>query len=124
MTNETGAGELVRAVCRAWEDLDAGALEPLFTEDGVYDDPLKDGRLTGPRTIREGNAEAMAQLRSCRIDLTHVVEQGTTALAEGRFLSEMTDGRRLDFDFAVVAEAAGGRLRRFAEYFDTRPLLA
>jgi ketosteroid isomerase-like protein len=114
----------VRAVCAAWESLDASALALLFAPEGVYDDPLKAGRLTGPAAIREGNAAAMAQLKSCRIDIDHLLEAGPTALAEGRFDAETADGGRMEFPFALVAELREGTITRLAEYFDTRHLLA
>jgi ketosteroid isomerase-like protein len=131
MTDEasTGAGSLrgpaeaIRAVCAAWESLDPAALASLFSTEGAYDDPLKAGRLTGQEAIREGNASAMSELQSCRIELAVVLEDGPTALAEGRFLAETAGGGRMAFPFALVAEVEGGRISRLAEYFDTRPLV-
>lgn len=117
-----GPSEAIRNVVGAWERLDAAALAELFSGDGVYDDPLKPGRVIGPESIRDSNEIAMAGLRSCRIELGHVVEQGAVAFAEGKFVAELTGGGTLEFLFALVAEVAGGKITRLAEYFDTAPL--
>jgi ketosteroid isomerase-like protein len=116
--------EAVRAVCRAWEELDPVALAALFTRDGIFDDPLKSSRLAGSGAILEGNRAAMAQLRTCRIELRHVLGDGDVAVAEGRFVAELDPDGVMDFPFAMVVELSGGRISRLAEYFDTRPLLA
>ena len=39
------ASEAIRALCAAWERGDPDALADLFSEDGVYEDPLMDGPL-------------------------------------------------------------------------------
>ena len=44
------AGEAIRALCSAWERGDPDALAGLFSEDGVYEDPLMDGPM-GTRSL-------------------------------------------------------------------------
>ncbi len=115
--------QAIREVMRGWERLDPQQVADLFADQGSYDDPLKDGRLVGPRAIREANARAMDDLASCRIDLRHVVETDLVGLAEGEFRATLRAGGTLTFWFAVVLEIADGKVTRLAEYFDTRPLL-
>jgi ketosteroid isomerase-like protein len=118
------AEEALTAICEAWERLDADALAALFTADGVYEDPLKPEPLHGIAAIRDGNAPAMAMLADCAIALGRVLADGSVAFAEGEFRSALREGGRLDFPFALLVEMDGPRVRRVAEYFDTRPLLA
>lgn len=87
-----GAAEAVRAVCRAWEELDPQALADLFAADGIFDDPLKLERLVGPAAVVEGNRVVMGDLRSCRITPSHVAEDGDVGIAEGRFVAELVSG--------------------------------
>ena len=116
--------EAMRAVFAAWEARDADALTPLFCDDGVYLDPLKDGPLVGRDEVVAGNRPAMAALSECAITVTREAEDGDSVLVEGRFASALADGGgRLDFDFMAVATLRGGRIQRLAEYFDTRPLV-
>jgi ketosteroid isomerase-like protein len=117
------AKEALTAVCEAWERLDADALAVLFTADGVYEDPLKPEALHGVAAIRDGNAPAMAVLADCAIELERVLADDSVAFAEGVFRSALREGGRLDFPFALLVEMDGARIRRVAEYFDTRPLL-
>jgi limonene-1,2-epoxide hydrolase len=116
------AKEAIRLVVDAWERLDPAALARLFTQDGVYEDPLKETILRGPGEIEKGNADAMGMLTSCRIELRHLVADGGTALAEGTFAAGTASAGTLDFPFAIVAELEDGKIRRLSEYFDTRPL--
>jgi ketosteroid isomerase-like protein len=116
--------QAIREVMAGWERLDPQQVAELFADHGTYDDPLKDGRLVGPKAILEANAEAMHDLLSCRIELGHVVETDQVALAEGEFVSELRTGGTLAFSFAVVLEVGDGKVTRLAEYFDTRPLRA
>jgi uncharacterized protein (TIGR02246 family) len=118
------ASEAVRALCAAWERGDPDALAELFTADGVYEDPLKDGPIVGREQIREGNRPAMAAIEDCRIEIRRIVADGAVAMAEGYFASRLADGTgRLDFSFAIVAEMNASLIARAAEYYDTRPLL-
>jgi uncharacterized protein (TIGR02246 family) len=119
------ASEAIRALFAAWERGDPDALAELFHEDGVYEDPLKDGPIVGREQIREGNRPAMAAIEDCRVEIRHLVADGAVAMAEGHFASRMADGSgRLDFPFAITAEMEGDLISRAAEFYDTRPLLS
>ena len=116
--------EALQAVCEAWNRLDNDALADLFTEDGVFEDPLHERTLRGREDIRAVNAPAMGSLSECEVTLGAVAERGDLALAEGMFRSALADGgARMDFAFAMVVELRGGRIARLAEYFDTAPLV-
>jgi ketosteroid isomerase-like protein len=119
------ASEAIRAVCDAWERGDPDALADLFTRDGVYEDPLKDGGpMVGRQEILEGNRPAMAAIKDCRVEIRRLVADGGLAMAEGYFASSLSDGSgRLDFPFAIVAQMQDGLIARVAEFYDTRPLL-
>lgn len=113
----------IRAVFDAWEAGDPDALRDLFCEEGVYLDPLKEGPLEGREAIVEGNRGAMAAITDCQVSIDVGIETDDCAMVEGFFASRLASGEgRLDFPFAVVAELRDGRIRRLAEYFDTRPL--
>ena len=116
--------EALRALFAAWEAGDADALDPLFTDDGAYLDPLKDGALVGREAIVAANREAMAAIEECAITVSLVLEDGERAVAEGVFRSRLAGSdTRFDFPFVAVAELRDGRIARLAEYFDTRPLV-
>jgi ketosteroid isomerase-like protein len=116
--------EATRAVFGAWEAGDPDALRELFTEDGVYLDPLKAGPLEGRDAIVEDNRPAMAAIADCRITVSLEIEDGERAVVEGVFASRLVEtGGRFDFPFVAIVELSGGRIKRLAEYFDTRPLV-
>jgi len=118
-----GPAESIQALLAAWESSSPDALADLFTMDGVYEDPLKEGSLTGRGEIRDGNAAAMAAIEECRITIGHLVADGDVGFCEGFFSSRLRDGTgRLDFPFALVVEMRDGEIARAGEYFDTRPL--
>jgi len=118
------AGEAIRAVCAAWERGDPDALADLFSEDGVYEDPLMDGPLVGRKHIREGSGPAMADITDCRVEIRHLLVDGAVAMAEGYFASRLVDGSgRLDFPFAITAEMKGDVVSRIGEFYDTRALV-
>ena len=118
------AGEAIRAVCAAWERGDPDALADLFSEDGVYEDPLMDGPLVGKEHIREGSGPAMADITDCRVEIRHLLVDGAVAMAEGYFASRLADGSgRLDFPFAITAEMKGDLISRIGEFYDTRSLV-
>jgi ketosteroid isomerase-like protein len=120
-----GPAESIHALFTAWESASPDALADLFTVDGVYQDPLKEGPLTGRQEIRDGNAAAMSAIEECTISIGHLVADGDIGFCEGFFSSRLRDGTgRLDFPFALVVEMHDGRIARAGEYFDTRPLLA
>ena len=115
--------EAMRALFAAWEAGDADALRDLFTDDGVYLDPLKPGPLTGVDEVVDGNRPAMAAIEDCVISVDLELEDGERAMVEGTFASRLVEtGGRLDFPFMAVATLRDGRIERLAEYFDTRPL--
>jgi len=119
------ASEAIRAVCAAWERGDPDALAGLFTEDGVYEDPLMEGPLVGREQIREGSRPAMADITDCRVEIRHLLADGAVAMAEGYFASRLADGSgRLDFPFAITAEMKGDLISRIGEFYDTRSLVA
>lgn len=109
------------AFCDAWSRLDAPAIPALFTESGVYIDPLMpSGRSTGRQQIGDAVSEGMSPLTDCRVELVRLVEDGSVAMAEGHFHAGLPDGTALDFDFALVVEVVDGLIARLAEYFDTK----
>ena len=119
-----GPAEAIRRIFSAWETNYPDGLAQLFTEDGVYEDPLKGSRIEGRDNVQSENAPAMAALDSCRIDIWRSVEDGDVGFSEGYFASSLADGSgRLDFPFAVVVEMRDGLVARCVEYFDTRPLI-
>jgi ketosteroid isomerase-like protein len=113
----------MRAVFDAWEAGDPEALRELFTSDGVYLDPLKPEPMEGRDAIVEGNREPMAVIHECRISVSLEIGDGDRAADEGFFSSRLVEGgARFDFPFVAIAEMSDGRIKRLAEYFDTRPL--
>ena len=117
------ASEAIRALCAAWERGDPDALADLFTDDGVYEDPLMDGPLAGREQIREGNRPAMAAITDCRVEIRHLLADSAVAMAEGYFASRLADASgRLDFPFAITAEMKGNLISRIGEFYDTRTL--
>ena len=116
--------EALSAVFAAWERGDADAIADLFADDGVLEDPLKAGTITGREQIRAENAPAVAALEDCTITIRHLFEQGDLGYCEGQFASRLIEtGGRLDFPFAATIEMCDGRIARLAEFFDTRPLV-
>jgi ketosteroid isomerase-like protein len=117
------ADEALVSICACWDRLDPDALAALFTADGAYEDPLKPAILRGVDQVREGNRPAMAALADCKVTLGHKLSSGDLGFAEGEFRSTLAGGERLDFPFTLLVEMEGGRVKRAAEYFDTKPLL-
>jgi ketosteroid isomerase-like protein len=112
------------AVCRAWSDLDPSALEGLFAEGAVYEDPLAEGGgYEGRDAIVNGVGRGMSALSKCRVDLHRTIEQGSVAFSEGYFDASAPDGTPMKFPFALITEVENGKITRIAEYFDTRPLV-
>jgi ketosteroid isomerase-like protein len=115
--------EALRAVFRAWEANDPDALGPLFCDDGVYLDPLKDEPLRGRKAIIEENRPAMAAIADLVITERTSLHDGDLGIVEGDFSSRLAGSeQRFDFSFTAVAEMRDGRIARLAEYFDTQPL--
>lgn len=116
--------ETLQAICEAWNRLDNDALADLFSEDGVFEDPLHERTLRGREDVRAVNGPAMSALSECEVTLANVFERGDLGLAEGLFRSTLADsGGRMDFAFAMAIELRDGRIARLSEYFDTAPLV-
>ncbi len=102
----------------------------LFAEDAVFDLPLHDGRIHGREAILREVKTAIRGLSNISVALDTILESGQQVFAEGVFRAEHVgipphvDGtpHRLDFKFVVVVEVSGGRVARWSEYFDTKPL--
>jgi aminomethyltransferase len=130
MTSALTPRRAIEIYCEAFARRDAGAMEPLFAENAVFDLPLHDARLHGRAQIMRETRTAIRGLKNIEVVLDHVTEQGSTAFAEGYFCAENVgipphvDGRpsRLDFKFVAVAVVENGKVARWTEYFDTKPL--
>ena len=117
-------GEALGAVFSAWERGDADAIADMFAADGVLEDPLKAGTITGREQIREQNRPAVAALEDCRVTIRHLFEEGDVGSCEGFFAARLVEtGGRLDFPFAATIEMRDGQIARLAEFYDTRPLV-
>lgn len=118
------AATAIRDLCTAWIEKDNNAIADLFSPEGVFIDPLHERPLVGPEDIRKTNQASVDELDDISIDLYWVSGEGDRAAAEGRMAATIVaDGSRMDFEFVIVAETAGGKFTRVAEYFDTRPLV-
>jgi len=124
------AGQALRAYCDAFERRADDEFAQLFAEDAVFDLPLHDGRITGRDGIVAEVKTALRGLKNIKVVLGHVVENDSSALAEGIFYAEHigipphVDGTpmRLDFKFVASVVVKDGRITRWSEYFDTKPL--
>jgi aminomethyltransferase len=124
------AGTALRAYCEAFARRAPEELGELFDQDAVLDLPLLDRPVVGRRAILEELRTAVRGLRNIEVNLAHVIGSGAEAFAEGTFRAEhigmhaQVDGSpaRLDFRFVVVVLMRGGRVSRWSEYFDTKPL--
>ncbi len=116
--------EAMQAICEAWNRLDNDALADLFTEDGIFEDPLHERTLQRSRGHPRGQRAGMAALSECKVTISTVAESGELGLAEGLFRSALAEGgARFDFPFAMAVEMKDGRIARLTEYFDTAPLV-
>jgi aminomethyltransferase len=124
------AGDLLRAYCDAFRRRAADDIEALFADDAVLDLPLLDARVIGKKSIVAEIKTAILGLKNIDVILEHTIDNGTEAFAEGIFRAEqigvtpMVDGTpiRLDFRFVATVRTAEGKILRWAEYFDTKPL--
>jgi aminomethyltransferase len=122
--------QAIELYCDAFTRRAADDMETLFAENAVFDLPLNDARLHGRAQIMRETRTAIRGLRNIEVVLDHVTEQGSTGFAEGYFYAEHigipphVDGTpaRLDFKFVAVAVVEGGKVTRWTEYFDTKPL--
>lgn len=129
MTAST-AGDLLRAYCNAFQRRAEADIAGLFAEDAVLDLPLLDSRVVGKSSIQAEIGTAIRGLKNIQIILENTIESDTEAFAEGIFCADhigippLVDGtpNRLDFRFVAAVTAANGKIARWTEYFDTKPL--
>ncbi len=129
LTNLTPRGVLER-YCDAFSRRAPDEIAPLFSDDADFDLPLHEGRIHGREAIIREIRTAIAGLKNIKIGLVHVIEGESEVFAEGSFYAEHVgvvphvngSPARLDFKFVVIVETAKGRVLRWSEYFDTKPL--
>jgi len=130
MTNKAAAGKLFRAYCDAFARRAGEQVSALFTEDAVLEIPLLDGRVVGRPAIASEIGIALRGLRNIEVVVDHIAESAEEAFVEGIFHADSVgirprvDGTpaRLDFKFIAIVMVSGGKIVRWTEYFDTRPL--
>ncbi len=116
--------EAIEDLLVAWEQGDPSRAGRLFTDDGVYIDPLFEETPVGPEAIEAAVADGMGAITDCKINVRHWVSEGAVGCIEAEFTSALADGSgRLDFPFAMLVEMRDGLIERLVEYFDTRPLV-
>src|SRR5881227_1715758 len=124
------AGEALRAYCDGFERRAVDEFAHLFADDAVFDLPLHDGSIIGRSAIEDEIRTALRGLNNIKVILDHVIESDSEAFAEGILYAEHVgipphvDGTpsRLDFKFVVIVSVSDGRITRWSEYFDTKPL--
>jgi glycine cleavage system aminomethyltransferase T/ketosteroid isomerase-like protein len=130
MSTQSTAGTLLRAYCDAFRRRAGDEIEDLFAEEAVLDLPLLDGRVVGKKAIAAEIKTAIRGLKNIRVILENTIETDAEAFAEGIFHADhigihpSVDGTpiRLDFRFVAMVTSVGGKITRWAEYFDTKPL--
>jgi glycine cleavage system aminomethyltransferase T len=130
MPTTATAASVLRSYCEAFERQATDELSALFADDAVFDLPLHDGRIVGKTAILEEIRIALRGLKNIKIILEHIVGSDAEVFAEGIFYAEpvgihpQIDGTpaRLDFRFVVIVAVSGGKVKRWSEYFDTKPL--
>jgi aminomethyltransferase len=130
MSTRMTARQALERYCDAFARRAPDEIAPLFAEDAIFDLPLHDGRIHGRDGIVREVRTAILGLKNIRVVLQTVIESGSSAFAEGLFYAEhigippRVDGTpyRLDFKFAAVVEMENGKVSRWSEYFDTKPL--
>src|SRR5262245_26844570 len=123
-------GQAVRTYCSAFERGAEEEFADLFADDAVFDLPLHDGRIVGRAGILDEIRTALRGLKNIKVILEHVLENDDQAFAEGILYAEHigipphVDGTpmRLDFKFVAIITVANGKVTRWSEYFDTKPL--
>ena len=124
------AAQALRAYCDAFERRADDEFGQLFADDAVFDLPLHDGRITGRAGIVAEIKTALRGLGNIEIVLDHIVGNDVHVLAEGVLHAEHigipmhVDGapQRLDFKFVASVTVENGKVTRWSEYFDTKPL--
>ena len=130
MPSPLTARHALELYCDAFARRAPDEIETLFADDAIYDLPLHDGRIRGRDGIMREIRTAICGLKNIEVFLQHVLESGAAVFAEGVFRAEHVgipphvDGtpNRLDFKFVAVVEVADGKVSRWSEYFDTKPL--
>ncbi len=130
MVTKFTAGNLLRAYCDAFRRRAGDEIENLFAEDAVLELPLLDGRVVGKTAIVAEIKTAIRGLKNIKVVLENTIETDTEAFAEGIFCADhigihpLVDGTpiRLDFRFVATVKISEGKIVRWAEYFDTKPL--
>lgn len=122
--------QILEHYCDAFERRMPDEIAPLFADDAVFDLPLNDARVHGRERIVQELRTAIRGLKNIEIFLDHIIESESHVFAEGMFYAEHVgipphvDGTpfRLDFKFAAVVVLDNGKITRWSEYFDTKPL--
>jgi glycine cleavage system aminomethyltransferase T/limonene-1,2-epoxide hydrolase len=122
--------QALESYCDAFRRRAPDEIAALFAEDAVFDLPLHEGRIHGRAAILQEVRTAIRGLRNIEVLLGTIIEEGTRVFAEGIFraehigISPHVDETpfRLDFKFVAVVELANGKVVRWSEYFDTKPL--
>jgi glycine cleavage system aminomethyltransferase T/ketosteroid isomerase-like protein len=130
MLTKSIAGNLLRTYCDAFRRGAGDEIADLFAEDAVLDLPLLDGRVVGKKAIVAEIKTAIRGLKNIRVILENTIETDRVAFAEGIFCADhigihpMVDGTpvRLDFRFVATVTTDSGKITRWTEYFDTKPL--
>lgn len=121
----------VESYCDCFRRREPEKVGELFAESAVFDLPLHEGRIVGRAAIMREVRAAISGLSHIDVALDHIVGNDAQVLVEGRFYAQQiavppqVDGTpcRLDFKFVAAIEVADGKVIRWSEYFDTRPLL-
>lgn len=116
--------------CRLFEKRTTLGMEGMFAEDAIYELPLHDHAIIGRHNIIADLTTTFKGLQNIRISIDAIVAETDSACAEGTFYAEnvgippLVDGRpsRLDFRFVLFLDFEGEKIKRYTEYFDTRPL--
>lgn len=124
---------VIRSLMAAWESADAAVIEELFWPDAVYDDFPNQHTYQGPQEI-VGYVLALHDWADdvyFNVGEVHVSPSG--AVAEWVFSA--VQARPIGADVPVgtglevvsngvtIIELEGGRIRRAADYMDTRPIM-
>jgi ketosteroid isomerase-like protein len=134
--NEQAAREAelaIRTLMAAWESADLAAIEELFWPDAVYDDFPNQHTYEGAREIA-GYVLALHDWADdvyFNVGRVHVTPSG--AVAEWVFSAvqarpmggdvSVATGREVVSNGVTIIELDGDRIRRAADYMDTRPIM-
>jgi ketosteroid isomerase-like protein len=130
MSTRTDGTERTRTVVRQYIEAlqrgDIDALRASFTADATWwlrgDLPVS-GTYTGPDEILDGFLASMMDrldtTRPLSQELTTIVADGDTAVAEWTSRATTVEGSTYDNDYAVVFVVRDGRIAHVREYFDT-----